>query len=1134
MSFLCKPLRIFLAIAMVIPVMISCRQKSSPARPAVTGKSSAALFDVLTPEQTGLNFENQLTETLSMNGLFYEYYYNGGGVAVADFNNDGLQDVYFIANIHPNKLFLNMGNLKFKDVSKESGTADHAGFSTGVTTVDINCDGWMDIYISNSGRFEPEKLKHKLLINKGLDKNGVPVFREEGSKYNLDIPLCSTQAAFFDYDNDNDLDLFLINHYPDIYNVSEIGNLLKTKSAVSGDRLYQNQNGKFIDVSARAGLVNNSLSYALGLGISDLNNDGWPDVYVSNDYAGKDFLYINNGNGTFTENIDECLGHISFSSMGNYLGDFNNDGWSDIITLDMMAEENYGIKASYGSMDPAMFENLVSLDQHHQYMFNMLQMNRGVIDHDKSPVFSEIAQMAGIPSTDWSWGPLLFDMDNDGIKDLFVANGIKRDFINNDYLTFFEKKYREVIETGKVSKNDFVTSVLKQMPGRRKSNYFFRNRGDLTFEKMNGKWVRDIPACSNGAAYADFDNDGDMDIIVNNSDSYAILYKNNAIETGLGNYLEIKLKGPPGNPIGIGAKIILKQQAQQQMEEQYLTRGYLSSISPVLQFGLGTDKIVPELDIIWPDGKEQIIRNTKANQLITLSYSDAGIKHDFSNPSPLLFKDVTAEMKIRHKYEEDKFDDFAREPLLPHKMSEPGPALAVGDVNNDGLDDFYIGGAKGFSGKLYIQTGSGFAESVSQPWEEDLKCEDAAALFFDADNDGDSDLYVVSGSNEYDEGSPFLRDRFYRNEGSGRFIKMNNVLPSLSESGSCVKAGDIDGDGDQDLFTGGRQKPGKYPLPVSSHLLRNDSGHGSIKFTDVTADVAPPLINMGMVTDAVFTDINGDKMPDLVIVGEWMPVRVLKNTGKDFKDITEQSGLSGETGWWNCIIPADVDNDGDIDLIAGNLGLNFKYKASKKYPFELYAKDFDNNGKLDLVAGYYNNDTLYPLNGLKSSSMQLPFIKQKYLTFDAFARATLSDVYGADNLKKAMKFEAENFANCYLENKGDGSFTVKPLGNLAQISAVNSIIAADIDSDGNKDLVIAGNLYGTNVETPRNDAGTGLFLKGDGHGNFKPEPYTESGLFLPGDIRVISLIHSGKSKALGIIAAGNNCMIRMVMINPVK
>jgi hypothetical protein len=567
------------------------------------------------------------------------------------------------------------------------------------------------------------------------------------------------------------------------------------------------------------------------------------------------------------------------------------------------------------------------------------------------------------------------------------------------------------------------------------------------------------------------------------------------------------------------------------MEEQYLTRGFLSSVSPVLHFGLGADTIIPEIQVIWTDGKEQVIKETRANQIITLKYSEARQKHDFSKPVNPRFTDITQSLKLNYRHVESKFIDFSREKLLPHKMSDLGPGIAVGDVNNDGLDDFYIGGAKGYSGKLFIQTNNGFETSNSQPWTEDIDCEDMGALFFDADKDGDVDLYVVSGSNEYEEGSPFLQDRLYLNDGAGNFTKTRNVLPPLSFSGSCVVAGDFDGDGDLDLFIGGRQKPGKYPLPVSSHLLRNDSDANHVRFTDVTSSWAPQLINIGMVTDATFTDIDGDRKPDLVIVGEWMPVKILRNNGKNFEDITERSGLSQETGWWNCITASDIDKDGDMDLIAGNMGLNSKFKASYKYPFEIYAMDFDNNGTLDIVTGYYNNNILYPVYGLRRSSDQLPFIKQKFKSNDAFARATLEDVYGAENLKKALNYNVRNFASCYLENNGSGTFKIKPLDNHAQISTVKGIIAGDIDNDGNPDLVIAGNNYETEIETTRNDASIGLFLKGDGAGNFVPVPAFESGLLADGDVRMIKMIRIGKPKSMGIIVAKNNGPLQVIKIN---
>jgi hypothetical protein len=1134
-------------ITAIIVLMFSCKGKNDSgnvSNPAQAG----LLFEILPNKETGIDFENKFTETPELNGFNYINFNNGAGVAVADFNNDGLQDIYFMSTLGKNKLYLNKGNLHFQDISEESGTADIPGFHTGVTTVDINNDGLMDIYICNSGPYkDPEMRRNKLLVNQGLDKNGIPTFKEESAKYGLDIDMCSTQAVFFDFDHDGDLDLFLINHSPDpeVYKPENIEKFLNVESKITGDRLYDNRNGKFVDISKKAGLVNNSLIMGLGVGVSDLNNDGWPDVYVCTDFMGKDALYLNNKNGTFTESSDKSLYHMSYASMGNDLADFNNDGWSDIVTCDMIAEDNYTNKSSFESMNSMVYQHLVDLGLHHQSRYNTLQLNNGNIGKEQVPVFSDIAQMAGVSSTDWSWSPLLFDMDNDGKKDLFVSNGYKADYLNIDFKEYFSRKVNHMFETGELSRSNYYYSpltynVLKDMPQRKKNNYFFRNNGDLTFKKMNGLWSQDSLTCSNGAAYADFDNDGDIDIVVNNSAGLSFIYKNTCREKGLGNYLQFNLKGSAQNTMGIGAKIILKQtNGQTQVLEEYVTRGFQSSVSPVLHFGLGADKIVPEIDVIWPDGKEQILTNVTTNQRITLNYKDADRMHNFAYTKPMLFTDATKSLNLNHKHEENVISDAERESLmphavsesvLPHKMSDLGPAMAVGDVNKDGLEDFYIGGSKGHPGKLYLQTSDGFKASDSQPWTEDINCQDIKATFFDADGDGNPDLYVVSGGNEYEEGSIYLQDRLYLNDGSGNFKKAKNALPDMTGSGSCVVAFDYDGDGKMDLFVGGRQKPGKYPFPVSSHILRNDSKPGKVLFTDVTAQVAPQLNNIGMVTDAVFADIDGDGKAELIIVGEWMSPKVFKNVGGTFKDITEKTGLGQETGWWNCIVAGDFNHDGHIDLVAGNLGLNYKYKASKKYPFEIYAKDFDNNGSLDLALGYYYNDSLFPVYGREHTANQTPFIIQKFPTNNAFAKATLTDIYGADNLKSALNYKATNFATCYFENNGDGTFKVHPLASLAQISSVNSIVKEDIDGDGNLDLVIAGNMYGSDPETTRNDASIGLYLKGDGKGNFVPVPAANSGLFIDGDVRQINLIHLGKTKNRGIIVAKNNDYMQVIKI----
>ena len=791
-----------------------------------------------------------------------------------------------------------------------------------------------------------------------------------------------------------------------------------------------------------------------------------------------------------------------------------------------------------GSLNLMVFKRLAELGLHIQCKQNMLQMNNGIVRNDQIPFFSDIAQLAGISNTDWSWGPLLFDMDNDGNKDLFVANGTTYDYLNYDFYGYFSKKIQELIKTGQLDRNNFLKSpltlsLMNQMPQRKKSNYFFRNNGDLTFEKMNGRWVHDSLAFSNGAAYADFDNDGDMDIVVNNSEGPSYVYKNLCIEKGLGNYLQFKLNGPMYNPLGIGTKIILKNGNQMQVLEQYLTRGFQSSVTSVLHFGMGTDTIASEIEVIWPDGKKQLLVNIPSNQCMTLYYKDASQKHDFSLSPPSVFEDITKTLNINLNNKENDVYNFSGETVLLHRMSDFGTGIAVGDINNDGLEDIYVGGNAGKKGSLLIQTINGFITHVG-PWHDDAKSEDNKAYIFDVDNDNDQDLYVVSGGDKYEEGSEYLQDRLYLNNSSNSFLKAQDALPVLRISGSCVKGGDYDGDGDVDLFVGGRQKPGKYPLPASSYLLRNDSKSEKVQFTDVTAALIPGLKDIGMVTDANWADIDLDGRLDLLVVGEWMSPKVFKNDGNTFKNITEYSGLSQETGWWNCITSADFDKDNDIDFVAGNLGLNYNYKANKEYPFELYFKDFDNNGQSDLVLGYYSEGILYPFYGRDRSANQCPFIYKKFPTYDSFGKATLEEIYGTDNLKTALNFKAKNFASCYFENQGDGSFRIFPLKHLAQISSVNSILVHDCNGDGNLDIIVAGNMYGTDIETVRNDSGIGLLLIGDGVGSFEPVPFTQSGLFIKGEVTEIALIHLGKDRINGFIALKNNGSIQIFKINDKK
>ena len=1104
-------------IYLTLLIATSCTNKN------VTDENTT-LFTVLDYKETNIYFKNNLKETLYMNGLFYEYYYNGSGVATGDFNNDQRIDIYFVSSLESNKLFLNKGNLKFEDVTEISGTKGKAVFSTGVTTVDINADGLLDIYICSSGKFkDADKRRNELYLNTGFDKDGIPHFKENAKSYGLDIDAFSTQATFFDYDCDGDLDMFLINHDVETYGDDKLQRYLHTMGELSGERLYRNENGIFKDVTYDSGITNNRLGFGLGVAVGDVNNDGWPDVYVGNDFSGKDHLYINNQNGKFSEIINESMRHISFFSMGNDIADYNNDGWLDIMTVDMVSEDNYGIKTSMGGMNVNQFYTLVDLGLHHQYMFNALQTNNGTINGGKIPYYSETAHMAGISNTDWSWAPLFFDMDNDGFQDLFIANGIKRDFRNNDFIAY-HKNIRETLSKNNIiDKSAYINHMISKMPTRKKNNYFFLNNGDLTFSKIKKNLRFDsLKTASTGASYADFDNDGDLDIAVNNMDDYAQIYRNNASDILRNNFLKIQLKGPKNNPMGIGARVSITNNCEQLVREQYLTRGFQSSVGGILHFGVGKTKKIEQLHIKWNDGATQVLKNIPTNQTLVLAYKKASFtKLPVEKHSSEFTNVMEANISFCHK--ENLFNDFERESLLPHKMSEQGPAVAVADINADGLDDLFLGGSMGNPGAIYLQNTEGDFVAVQKQLMEDEKLfEDVSATFFDADRDGDMDLYLVSGGNEKKENSIYYQDRLYTNM-NGIFERSKNALPVITSSGSCVKPFDYDMDGDLDLFIGGRQTPGKYPLPTNSYILENQSTKEHISFVDVSTRIAPMLKKIGMVTDAVWVDIDGDSLTDLVIVGEWMPITVLKNQGNYFKNCTEEFGLLDETGWWYSIVASDFDKDGDIDLVAGNLGLNYKYKASKKEPFEIYAMDFDSSGNPDIVLGYHNDGNLFPLRGRECSSTQMPFIKQKFDTYDAFGKATLIEVYGQEKLKNSIHYKANTFASTYFENNKGENFISKPLPKTAQQSSVNSILSSDFDNDGYLDLLLAGNLYGSEVETPRNDASYGVYLKSEKNGTFKAVPAIKSGLYIKGEVKHMRIIKNNDKKIIFIIK-NNGCI----------
>lgn len=1065
-------------------------------------RSKPKLFTELKGQHTQILFKNIIPENEKMNSLTYEYYYNGGGVSAGDVNNDGLVDVFFTGNVTPNKLYLNQGNFKFKDVTDQAGLNDTPSWTTGTTMVDINHDGILDIYVCRSGKLDEGQRRNLFFVSTGM-KNGIPTYTNQAKVLGLDDASYSTQAVFFDYDRDGDLDVFLLNHNVEVQPFYEIEDLKKIRDPYVGDKLFQNENGKFLDVSEQAGIHGNEIGYGLGVSIGDLNNDGWPDIYVANDYSEHDYLYINNNDGTFADQSKTALKHQSNYAMGTDIQDINNDGLQDIMTLDMVAEDNYGIKTSMSGMNPARFQTHLDNGLQYQYMYNTLQLNR------ENAEFSEIGQLAGVHSTDWSWAPLLVDIDLDGYKDLFVTNGLKRDFRNNDYRKYKMKRLESVEGKPGVDKARLIKELINITPQKKIKNYVFKNQGDLQFENKQEQWGISSSTYSNGLAYADFDNDGDLDFIVNNIDEEPIIYKNNTQEIEKQNYLRVKFRGGEKNKSGLGAKVIVYTSSGLQIQEHYLTRGYQSSVAQGLIFGLGSDHMIDSLLVTWPDGQEQKLEHIAANEDLILEYSKSKIQNQSITNA---IKEIPT---LPFTHQESKFNDFSRESLLPHKMSELGPGLAVADVNLDGFEDVFVGGAKGQSSGLYLQQATGKFEPMgSAPWKKYSSTEEVSALFFDANGDQWPDLYVVSGSNEYEEGDVELKDRLYINK-QGKFIDASHVLPNIRVSGYGIAAADYDQDGDQDLFVGGRQKPGLYPYPVSSFLLQNEGE----QFIDVTAAIAPEMTDLGMVTDAQWMDYNGNGILDLVVVGEWMPLTIFTNeAGKFTKTIVPNS-----VGWWNSVAVADFNKDGDLDLVLGNNGLNYKYKASVDKPFSIYADDFDANGSTDIVLGYYNDEKLFPLRGRECSSNQMPFIKEKFPTYHDFGQATLDQVYDQSKLANALQYHVNTFATSYAENVGDGKFTLTPLPIEAQLSATNEILIDDIDKDGNLDILLAGNLYQSEVETPRNDASFGAVLMGSGDGNFK---YTNH-LNLNCDVKdMLSIQLADGSQAL--LAAVNNQPVRIV------
>jgi hypothetical protein len=1093
----------FIIVFSFIPIFFSCKNKKT-------------LFRQIDADESGVHFNNIIQDNDTLNILDFENIYNGGGVGIGDFNNDQLQDIYFTGNTVSNKLYLNKGNFKFEDVTDSAGVSGSGRWSRGVSVVDINNDGLQDIYVCATLLPDAKKRENILYVNTGIDKKGIPHFKNMAAEYGLADTVHSTMAAFFDYDNDGDLDMYLVvneiikGQFPGAFRP-----ILRNREHPNTDKLFRNDWNEslkhpfFTDISTQAGITIEGFGH--GVNIHDINMDGWEDIYVTNDFIPDNLLYINNHDGTFTDKAGSYFKHTSESSMGQDIIDINNDGLPDVIEVDMNPEDNYRKKTMMNSIGYQRYQNNDYYGYQYQYVRNVLQLNQGptVKQNDSigDPIFSDISFLAGVAETDWSWTPLVQDFDNDGFRDIIVTNGFPRDVTDHDFIAFRR-------QSSSIASKEYM---LGEIPQVKLHNYAFHNGGNLVFDNVTDKWGLTIPSFSNGAVYADLDNDGDLDMIVNNINDNAFIYENtiNHKEETSANYLQIKFNGDRNNLNGLGAIAeIYYNKNQKQVYENSPYRGYLSSIDPKAFFGLGNVTVIDSVIIKWPGNKKQVLKDIKANQLLAVNIKDANLDYVWTSNffvKNALFTDVTNMAGINYLHQETDIIDFDKERLIPHKLSQYGPGLAAGDIDGNGLDDICIGGSADFPGKFLLQQINGKFIMKDMPIVNNKtyrKAENMGMLLFDADNDGDLDLYCASGSNEFPANTENYQDCFFINDGKGNFTNDSSALPINYTSKSCIRATDFDNDGDLDLFIGGRCLPGKYPLPVSSFIYRNDSKNGEVKFTDVTGEVAKDLQNIGMVCDAIWTDFDNDGWADLLVVGEWMPITFLKNNHGKFENASAQSGINNQIGWWNSITAGDFDNDGDIDYIAGNLGENSFFRASDQYPVNVYAKDFDKNGSLDAIVTIFLKDK----NGVKKEYTalnrddivsQLPPLKKKFLTYKAFANADIHQLFTPDEIKGALVLHANNFKSSYIKNNGNGKFELHPLPPIAQLGPLNGMIADDFNSDGNLDVAITGNDYGNEVSDGRYDALNGLVLLGDGTGNFTAQTILQSGFFVPGDAKAL-------------------------------
>jgi hypothetical protein len=1064
------------------------------------------LFEKLDAEKTHIDFSNNITETKDFNILDYLYFYNGGGVSSGDINNDGLVDLFFVSNQGKNKLYLNKGDMQFEDISVKAGIEGFSDWKTGVTMADVNADGFLDIYVCAVGNYKGLEGSNELYIN-----NGDNTFTEKSNEYGLDFTGFSTQAAFFDYDKDGDLDCYLLNHAVHNTRSYDRVNTRMLKDNEAGDYLYRNDGGKFVDVSKESGIYQAAMGYGLGISVADINNDGWLDIYVSNDFHEDDYYYINQKDGTYKEGIRDHFKHLSRFSMGSDVADINNDGYQDVMTLDMYPDDEKVEKSSVGEDPLDIYMYKLQFGYFNQYSRNCLQLNMG------GEKFSDIAASAGVAATDWSWSTLMNDYDGDGIKDVFISNGILRRPNDLDYLKFV---IGDSLHYGLPTSEKLDQEAIDLMPDGRVHNYIFKGSKDLRFEDKSIKWGFEDKGVSNGSTYADLDNDGDLDLVTNNLNEKASIYQNNARELLKHNFVKIKFKGDGGNTFGVGAKVILKTKDGQQMQQMMPTRGFMSSVEPTLLFGIGDLQQVEEMLVIWENEKMQIVKNPKINSTLMMEQKNANVNvkdYVFSAPVKPLFAEVTSGVSVPYQHQENVYFDFNRELLIPFKVSIEGPKIAVGDVNGDGLEDVYLSGAKYQSGQLLLQKGAGFVVSNQPVFKADSLYEDVDALFFDADGDKDLDLYVVTGGNEFFDKMPEQFDRLYTNDGKGNFTRALNALPPMYDNKSVVRPCDIDRDGDMDLFVGGRVVGYSYGASPRSYLLVNDGkGH----FADKTVALAPELREAGMLTEAIWTDIDQDGDQDLTVVGDWMPIKTFENNKGKFKLI--ENGLEEKTGFWSGITAADFDKDGDMDFIVGNLGTNTKLRKELAGQLRMQIKDIDKNDTKEHIVSYSRGNDWFPINSKDEMGKQIPsVINKKYTAYHLFAGKTVEEIFGDKELEDAEEKRVNMFESVYLENQGNKTFKMVALPALAQVSKIMVLRTEDVDKDGNLDVIVGGNFNGASMYQARYDAFFGLILKGNGKGGFKTLIPTDTGLMLEGDIRDIKQVKT-TAGILYLVARNND------------